>query len=67
MLFVKSVFSKVSGVSLSIDIFDVNKITSIRYDIVIRNGVSIDVNKASMNVNDFENCIVEILNFVSTL
>lgn len=64
---VKKVYEQVLGVKLQIDISKVSKITSLRHDIVHRNGYTKDGKPINLTVQDFYQAIEDVKDFASSL
>jgi len=64
---VKKVYEQVLGVKLELDISKVSKITSLRHDIVHRNGYTKDGEPINLSAQDFYQAIDEIKEFSSSL
>ncbi len=64
---VKKVYEQVLGEKLHLDISKVSKITSLRHDIVHRNGYTKDRQSINVNAQDFYQAIEDIKEFSSSL
>lgn len=64
---VKVVYEQVLGVKLEIDLSKVSKITSLRHDIVHRNGYSKDKKPLNLNAQDLYQAIDDIKVFATSL
>ena len=64
---VKKIYEQVLGVELQLDISKASKITSLRHDIVHRNGYTKDREPIKLNAQDFFQAIEDIKKFSSSL
>lgn len=64
---VKKIYEQVLGVKLQLDISKVSRITTLRHDIVHRNGYSKDNAPINLNAQDFYQAIEDIKEFTSSL